>query len=215
MRNSVLALHCGDTHNLDFFVSQLALINEHLREPENSFKDALWARLRGQSQRLLISEALNRQEACDLEEFDTYYCDFIDEDSLKAIKSKYSKGLEFMDVDSVFKEAQSKSRTTNISELEAVQWAILKAAFKSSSPDQRGINVWSEVMNVMQGILNNLRASVQNNAFEKEKFDIKYSIILRVFAHLAMLLLVTGRVSDSGMTAYNSILQDFISHLVS
>lgn len=67
-------------------------------------------------------------------------------------------------------------------------------------------------MNAMQGTifyLKEMQGSIKND-FESEK----YTIILRVFTHLAMMLLVTGRVSDIGISSYNSILSEYIDYLV-
>lgn len=134
LRQSLLALHTGDSKNLDFFVQQLGLIDKSFGEGNRSLKDNLWARFRASSQRIFIHEALKTRSQGDLDDFDTYYSDFLDEESIKQLESLYKNGIDFTDIDSVFKEAISKSRVQSITDLETIQWEILKAAFVSSSP---------------------------------------------------------------------------------
>lgn len=116
-----MALHCGDSKNLDFFVHQLSLIDQNFNgESNRTFKDNLWARFRAAAQRIFISEALKARAERDLDEFETYYSDFLDETAIKQLENQYKSALDFSDIDQVFKEAISKSRISQLSELETL-----------------------------------------------------------------------------------------------
>ena len=44
--------------------------------------------------------------------------------------------------------------------------------------------------------------------------EVKYSIILRVCAHVGIMLLVNGRINEQGILIYNDILKEYIEHTV-
>jgi hypothetical protein len=122
--------------------------------------------------------------------------------------------LDICDIDQVFKEAQSSAKTNGISEIERVQWEVLKAAFNSSK--RFGINQWAIVTEILADIVNKNRDQQDStfNMLEKEKRQLKRSVILRVCAHVAILFMVTGRVNESNIPSYNYILSSFITHFI-
>lgn len=49
----------------------------------------MWVRFRCQAQRLMISQLIDQKEAGSLDQFETYFSDFLDEEQLNLLKMEY------------------------------------------------------------------------------------------------------------------------------
>jgi hypothetical protein len=49
----------------------------------------MWVRFRCQAQRLMISQLIDQKEAGSLDQFETYFSDFLEEDQLTQLKNEY------------------------------------------------------------------------------------------------------------------------------
>ena len=79
MRNAILGLQCGD-------MSASHTLIERLKNSTSSMKDHMWVHFRSSAQRILINLAIKAKESGSLDSFDTFYSDFIDQQSLDKLK---------------------------------------------------------------------------------------------------------------------------------
>jgi hypothetical protein len=73
----------------------------------------MWVRFRCQAQRLMISKLIDQKEAGSLDQFETYFSDFLEAEQLTQLKNEYQQTIKFSDIKEMINQALISSRRTN------------------------------------------------------------------------------------------------------
>ena len=192
----------------------------------------MWVRFRCQAQRLMISQLIDQKEAGSLDQFETYFSDFLEAEQLTQLKNEYQQTIQFSDIKEMINQALISSRRTNqsLNFYETLQAQIIEAAFNSS--DNLTHNLCDNILDYLAKHIDpknffdeNYPNKMQRRALEKQNAE--HAIQLRLAAHVAITLLMNGRLSidswnpsvsgslDSVWTVrnYNFIVQTYFDYL--
>ena len=157
------------------------MIERLANDSTSKFKDFLWLRFRNQAQRILISELLNQKEKGSLDQFETYFTDFIEEEQLYQLKQEYKQTIQFSDIKEMINQALMSSRrvTQSLNFYENLQAQIIQAAFNSS--ENLAHNYWDDIIGFMSNHIDPrpLFDDANLSKFskkDKEKFITEHSI---------------------------------------
>jgi hypothetical protein len=211
LRTSILGLQCGDLSAAQLLIRRLADSNSH-------FRDTLWVLFRCTAQRVLINQVLQARDRGELDYYESYYSDMIGEDQEIRLSQLYNNPVHFYDVGQLFKDAMSKSRKTTTNFFEDLQMLILSASYQSSAhPDS---NLWDDVLTFLVNEVSRRRQrntqDLSQSAYDNAKNTQEYQVIIRVAAHVAMSLLMNGRLlgDERSIRNYNTLIEAYIEYLI-
>ncbi|CDW88777.1 UNKNOWN [Stylonychia lemnae] len=183
---------------------------------QQSYLDNLWASFKSISQSMLIDQVIEAlKDGDDLDLYETFYSELIDEESFNQLSIQVKKNFQFQQVDYVFRDALNISSKSQLSWFESIQKDIVNAQYHASDPQKFGVTAWDNLLDkIYMEIMHKPKGPIVDK--KQEYLNQQEQLIqLRFSTHFAMILMLTGRITadPNRVDQYNDLILTYTQHI--
>eukprot|EP00347_Sterkiella_histriomuscorum_P017932 403347430 len=245
LENGILGIQTGDKESI---VKALNLLKDHdknsqkvvnevylQQKRQQDYIDYLWANFKAISQSMLVNHIIqaHQEDSDDLDLFESFYTEIIDENSFQNLSQEVGKNYQFQSLVSIFKDALNSSKKQEPNWFEELQFRIVQASYQSSDQQRIGVTQWDDILDYLHNELRKIEQSRElvrfdndqhqqngtmpsdNTLLQRELQDLEQQIKQRFITHLTIMLAVTGRLTrqENRVAQYNKIVGSYIRYL--